>query len=210
LEGGRPPKEFSGGSAMTLEELAGRAAVCTECDLSLSRTRVVFGAGDPGAKVMLVGEAPGFNEDRQGLPFVGAAGQLLTKLLATAGLNRSQVYITNVVKCRPPENRDPTAVEVETCNLYLKGQIELVRPHVVCALGNFATQSLLGKKIGISKVRGKAAQVGDYFVLPMFHPAAALHRGDLMPEVEADFVSLKAFLESGAKPRPVGEQTSLF
>lgn len=195
---------------MTLDELAGRAATCTECDLSLSRTRVVFGAGDPRAKVMLVGEAPGFNEDRQGLPFVGAAGQLLTKLLSAAGLDRSQVYITNVVKCRPPDNRDPTSVEVETCHHYLKGQIELIRPQVVCALGNFAAQSLLGKKVGISKVRGKATQVEGYFVLPMFHPAAALHRGDLMSEVEADFASLKAFLESGAKPRPIGEQTSLF
>lgn len=195
---------------MSLEELAGQAAVCTACDLSLSRSRVVFGAGDSRAKVMFVGEAPGVNEDRQGLPFVGAAGQLLTNLLSFAGLERSQVYITNVVKCRPPENRDPTAKEVECCGPFLKGQIDSIEPLVVCALGNFASQSLLRVKVGISKLRGKPSQVEGYFVLPMFHPAAALHRGDLMPEVEADFVKLKAFLESGARPRPVGEQTSLF
>ena len=195
---------------MTLEELAGRAATCAQCDLSLSRTRVVFGAGNPKAKVMLVGEAPGFNEDKQGLPFVGAAGQLLTKLLLRAGLERSEVYITNVVKCRPPENRNPSSIEVESCRPFLRGQIELISPLIVCALGNLACQSLLGKKAGISRLRGEAAQVESYFVLPMFHPAAALHRGDLMPEVEADFVSLKAFLDTGARPRAVGKQTSLF
>lgn len=195
---------------MTLDELAGQAAICTACDLSLARTRVVFGAGNAKARVMLVGEAPGFNEDRQGLPFVGAAGQLLTKLLASAGLSREEVYITNVVKCRPPENRDPVSKEVEACRHYLQGQLDLIKPLVVCALGNFASQSLLGKKVGISKLRGKPAQVDTYFVLPMYHPAAALHRGDLMSEVEADFGALKRFLESGARPRPVGEQTSLF
>jgi DNA polymerase len=195
---------------MTLDELAGRAATCTACDLSLSRSRVVFGAGDREAKVMFVGEAPGFNEDRQGLPFVGAAGQLLTKLLASAGLHRSEVYITNVVKCRPPENRDPIPKEVEACGPFLKGQLQLINPVVVCALGNFASQSLLGVKKGISKLRGTPTQVENYFVLPMYHPAAALHRGDLMTEVEADFVTLKKLLESGARPKPVGEQTSLF
>ena len=176
----------------------------------MSRTRVVFGAGDVGAKVMLVGEAPGFNEDRQGLPFVGAAGQLLTKLLRSAGLERSQVYITNVVKCRPPENRSPTSEEVACCRPYLVGQIAEIRPLIVCALGNSACQSLTGKRAGISKLRGTPTQVESYLVLPMFHPAAALHRGDLLPEVEADFAALRALLESGARPRPVGEQTSLF
>jgi DNA polymerase len=195
---------------MTLEELSARASPCTACDLSLSRHKVVFGAGDPKARVMFVGEAPGFNEDRQGLPFVGAAGALLTKLLESIGLDGSQVYITNVVKCRPPEPRDPTSEEVEACRPYLKGQLELIRPLVVCALGNFAAQTLLGKRTGISKLRGKPTQIENYFVLPMFHPAAALHRGDLMPEVEADFRGLKEFLDSGVRPRPVGEQTSLF
>jgi len=195
---------------MTLEELAGRAAACVACELSHYRSRVVFGAGNPEADVMFVGEAPGFNEDRQGVPFVGAAGNLLTKMLASIGLERSDVYITNVVKCRPPENRDPTAGEVEACSPFLNGQLEIIKPLVVCALGNFACQRLTGKKVGISKLRGKPTQVGNHFVLPMFHPAAALHRPDLMPEVEADFASLKAFLEGGARPRPVGEQTSLF
>lgn len=195
---------------MTLEELAGRAATCTACDLSLSRSRVVFGAGDPSAKVMFVGEAPGFNEDRQGLPFVGAAGRLLTRLLGSAGLERSGVYITNVVKCRPPENRNPMPGELEACRSFLQGQLDQIKPLVVCALGNFAGQSLLGMKTGVSKLRGRPAQVQGYFVLPMYHPAAALHRGDLMSEVEADFAALKRFLESGARPRRIGEQTSLF
>jgi DNA polymerase len=159
---------------------------------------------------MFVGEAPGFNEDKQGLPFVGAAGLLLTKLLGAAGLERSDVYITNVVKCRPPENRDPSSKEVEACRGFLKAQLDLIKPDVVCALGNFASQSLIGKKVGISKLRGAPTQVENYLVLPMYHPAAALHRGDLMSEVEADFAVLKELLESGARPRPVGEQTSLF
>jgi uracil-DNA glycosylase family 4 len=195
---------------MTLEELGLQASKCTACELSLSRTRVVFGAGDHEARIMFVGEAPGLNEDRQGLPFVGAAGQLLTKLLGSVGLDRSDVYITNVVKCRPPENRDPTSEEVETCRPFLKGQLELIRPTVVCALGNFAAQALIGKRIGITKLRGRPVQVEGYFVLPMFHPAAALHRGDLMSEVQADFEGLRSFLDSGARPKPVGEQTSLF
>jgi uracil-DNA glycosylase family 4 len=195
---------------MSLEELEQRASGCTACELSFSRTRVVFGAGDPNAKVVFVGEAPGLNEDRQGVPFVGAAGQLLTKLLDSAGIDRSEVYITNVVKCRPPENRDPTSEEVETCRPFLKGQLEIMKPLVVCALGNFAAQTLIGKRIGITKLRGKPVQIDDYFVLPMFHPAAALHRGDLLPEVRADFEGLRSFLDSGARPKPVGEQTSLF
>jgi len=195
---------------MTLDELERQASGCTACELSFSRTRVVFGAGDKNARIVFVGEAPGLNEDRQGEPFVGAAGRLLTELLGSVGLDRSEVYITNVVKCRPPENRDPTSEEVETCRPFLKGQLQIMKPLVVCALGNFAAQSLIGKKIGITKLRGKPVQVDDYFVLPMFHPAAALHRGGLMPELEADFEGLRSFLESGARPRPVGEQTSLF
>lgn len=195
---------------MTLEQLELQASGCTACELSFSRTRVVFGAGDQRAEIVFVGEAPGLNEDRQGAPFVGAAGQLLTKLLASVGLDRSKVYITNVVKCRPPDNRDPTSDEVDTCRPFLKGQLEIIRPAVVCALGNFATQALIGKRVGITKLRGKPVQIENYFVLPMFHPAAALHRGDLMPEVQADFEGLRSFLESGARPKPVGEQTSLF
>jgi len=195
---------------MTLEELAGRAAACTACELSVSRTRVVFGAGNPEADIVFVGEAPGFNEDRQGLPFVGAAGNLLDKMLEGIGLRREEVYITNVVKCRPPENRNPTSREVECCAPFLDGQLQIIKPRVVCALGNFACQRLTGKKTGISKLRGKPTQVGSYFVLPMFHPAAALHRPDLKSEVEADFAALRAFLQSGARPKPVGEQTSLF
>ena len=166
--------------------------------------------GPTDAAIMFVGEAPGFNEDRQGLPFVGAAGKLLTKLLLSAGLDRSEVYITNVVKCRPPENRDPSLREVDACRPFLKGQLDQIKPLVVCGLGNFASQSLLGVKTGISKLRGKPSQVEGYFVLPMYHPAAALHRGDLMSEVEADFAALRQFLDTGARPRPVGEQTSLF
>jgi DNA polymerase len=170
----------------------------------------VFGEGDHDAKVVFVGEAPGLNEDREGVPFVGAAGKLLTKMLASVGMDRSEVYITNVLRCRPPENRDPTTEGVDTCRPCLKGQLEIMKPRVVCALGNFAAQTLIGKRIGITKLRGKPIQIDDYFVLPMYHPAAALHRGDLISEVQADFEGLKSFLESGARPKPVGEQTSLF
>src|SRR5215467_6255408 len=149
---------------------------CQKCALAASRTQIVFGSGNPEAAIMFVGEAPGYYEDKEGRPFVGAAGKLLDRLLQEIGLQRSEIYIANVLKCRPPQNRDPLPEEVEACKPYIFRQIELIKPRVICTLGNFATQLLLEKKVGITKVRGRSFQMQDYFVFPMLHPAAALHR----------------------------------
>jgi len=142
---------------MTLLELSKSLHNCQRCKLAkMGRTQVVFGVGNPHASVMFVGEAPGFNEDQQGEPFVGAAGKLLNDLLQSAGLSRSDIYIANVIKCRPPNNRDPEPDEVETCKPFLMQQIAMIRPKLVCTLGNWATQTLLERKVGITKVRGQA------------------------------------------------------
>jgi uracil-DNA glycosylase len=142
----------------TLENFYEEIKDCQRCALAASRTHVVFGNGDPEAEVMLVGEAPGYYEDREGKPFVGAAGQLLDSLLEEIGLRREDVYIANVLKCRPPKNRNPQPDEIESCKPYLYRQIEIVQPRVTCTLGNFATQLLLGKKVGITKVRGNPSR----------------------------------------------------
>src|SRR5438067_4271745 len=178
-----------------LPELALDLKDCQRCRLASGRTQVVFGVGNPHATIMFVGEAPGFYEDRQGERFVGAAGKLLDELLEGSGLSRNDVYIANVIKCRPPDNRDPMADEVETCKPFLLQQIELIKPKVVCTLGNFAMQTLLGKKVGIMKVRGQSFQVKDFFVFPMLHPAAALHQSNLNEPLREDFRRLKAFLD---------------
>src|SRR6266545_3343397 len=140
----------------TLQEVAGIASTCTKCRLSAGRTQVVFGVGDPSADLMFIGEGPGFHEDRQGIPFVGAAGQLLTKLLGEIGIARDTVYICNVVMCRPPGNRDPLPDEIEACSPYLMEQVALVHPRVVVTLGNFATRVILDRPVSISRVRGEA------------------------------------------------------
>lgn len=195
---------------MTLQELGHSLKDCQRCRLSSGRTQVVFGVGNPEAQIMFVGEAPGFYEDKQGEPFVGAAGRLLNELLEGVGLSRSDIYIANVIKCRPPDNRDPLPDEVETCKPFLFQQIEKVKPKVVCTLGNFAMQTLLGKKIGIMKVRGQAFQVQDFFVFPMLHPAAALHQGNLNESLREDFRKLKSFLERRQEPVAPVEQMNLF
>ena len=173
---------------------------CQKCPLAASRTQVVFGSGNPEADILLVGEAPGYYEDRQGKPFVGAAGQLLDRLLQEIALQRSEIFIANVLKCRPPQNRNPLPDEIETCKPYLYRQIELIKPQVVCTLGNFATQLLLGKKVGITKVRGKPFQVEGFVVFPMLHPAAALHREHFQEAVREDFRNLRAFLDLHRHP----------
>src|SRR5438445_9388324 len=159
---------------VTLPELALDLKDCQRCRLASGRTQVVFGVGNPHATIMFVGEAPGFYEDRQGEPFVGAAGRLLNELLEAVGLSRADVYIANVIKCRPPDNRDPLPDEVDTCKPFLFQQIQLIKPKVVCTLGNFAMQTLLGKKIGSMKVRGQVFQVQEFFVFTMLQPADAL------------------------------------
>ena len=157
-----------------LERVAAEAATCTRCRLHESRTQVVFGQGDPHAELMFVGEAPGFHEDRQGLPFVGPSGQLLNRLLAGIGLRREDVYICNVVKSRPPRNRDPQPDEIAACRPWLDAQIRLVDPKVVVTLGNFAAKTLLETTTGISRLRGGTYPFQGRVLLPTYHPAAAL------------------------------------
>ncbi len=181
---------------MTLHELGQTLINCQRCKLAgLGRTQVVFGVGNPHASIMFVGEGPGYHEDRQGEPFVGAAGKLLNELLESAGLSRSEVYIANVIKCRPPNNRDPEPDEVDTCKPFLFQQIRLIEPKVVCSLGNWATQTLLEKKVGITKVRGQAFQLKEFVLFPLLHPAAALHQGNLLQPLRDDFGKLKAYLD---------------
>lgn len=162
----------------SLAELATIASSCTDCELSATRTNVVFGAGAPDAAVMIVGEGPGQQEDEQGLPFVGRSGQLLDSLLAEQGFARGDVYIGNVVKCRPPRNRDPRQDEIDACKAYLRRQIELVDPAVVITLGNFSTKLLLKTTTGITRMRGVAYEWWGRYLVPTFHPAAALRGGE--------------------------------
>ncbi len=184
---------------MDLTELSASLQDCQRCQLASGRTQVVFGVGNPQASIMFVGEAPGFYEDRQGEPFVGAAGKLLTELLQSVGLSRSDIYIANVIKCRPPNNRDPLPIEISTCKPFLLQQIELIQPKLVCTLGNFATQTLLERKVGITKVRGQVIRLADFVVFPLLHPAAALHQGNLRVPLKEDFQKLKAVLEQMSK-----------
>ncbi len=179
---------------------------CTRCPLHETRTKAVFGAGDANADLMFVGEAPGAEEDRQGLPFVGRAGQLLNQMLEEIGLSREEVFIANVLKSRPPGNRDPQPLEIEACRPYLFEQVRLIEPKVVCTLGNFATKLLSGNPAGITRVRG-APQVHELggrtvFLLPLFHPAAALRTPAVKETLRKDFATLPNLL-AGASPAPV-------
>jgi uracil-DNA glycosylase len=184
-------------TATALQELARSLHNCERCKLAkLGRTQVVFGVGNPHASIMFVGEAPGFNEDQKGEPFVGAAGKLLNDLLASAGLSREQIYIANVIKCRPPNNRDPEPDEVETCKPFLMQQIQMIRPKLVCTLGNWATQTLLERKVGITKVKAQAFYMKDFVIFPLLHPAAALHQGNLLDTLKEDFKKLKQSSDS--------------
>jgi len=199
----------------TLDELDREASVCTRCRLASGRTQVVFGVGNPDADVMFIGEGPGYHEDKQGEPFVGAAGQLLTRLLGEIGLRREDVYIANTVKCRPPGNRDPLADEIESCRPWLEGQLENIRPRVVVTLGNFATRVILDKPVSISRVRGQRFTIGGRTVIPTFHPAAVLHgggeSGSQMAALRSDFQTIRQLV---AEPVPVAavpqEQLGLF
>ena len=181
---------------MNLTELQSHLHDCQRCGLSAGRTQVVFGTGNPQASIMFVGEAPGFHEDQQGIPFIGAAGKLLTKLLESVGLSRDDIYIANVIKCRPPNNRNPQPDEIDTCKPFLLQQIQTIKPKLVCSLGNFSTQTLLGKKIGITKVRGQTFHLPEFILFPLFHPAAALHQGNLLVPLREDFQKLKDVLQT--------------
>jgi uracil-DNA glycosylase len=181
-----------------LGTFATEVAGCTKCRLAQGRTQVVFGVGDARADLMFVGEAPGFHEDQQGKPFVGQAGKLLDKLLAGIGLRRDQVYVANVLKCRPPGNRDPQPDEIQACEGHLFRQIELIEPKVVATLGNFATKLLSGKPTGITRVHGTEQPTtlgGRRVVLyPLYHPAAALYTPAMLKVLEEDFARLPELL----------------
>lgn len=194
-----------------LRELESVAKVCTLCRLAETRTQVVFGTGDPKAELMLIGEAPGYNEDQQGEPFVGAAGQLLTRLLAEIGLAREDVYIANVIKCRPPNNRDPLQDEIDCCKDYLRGQITLIDPKVVMTLGNFASKLLLRTETGISRLRGRTYPWWQgRLLIPTFHPAAALRSGNaLIVKMQDDFALVRQALDQPRRASVQVEQEAV-
>jgi len=193
------------------EELArihGEVLVCTKCELHQGRTKAVPGEGPINAKVMFVGEGPGEREDLEGRPFVGAAGKFLTELLASVGLERSSVFITNIVKCRPPGNRAPKQGEVDACYAYLQDQIRLVAPRIICPLGTPAIKTVLGPEYSVSQVHGRPFKRDDRTVLPLYHPAAALYDGSLRSVQLEDFRVLKQLLDGETPGNQTGDTTS--
>jgi len=196
----------------TLQEAAHEASACTKCRLAGGRTQVVYGTGNADADLMFIGEGPGYYEDKQGEPFVGAAGQLLNRMLEEIGVRRSDVYIANVIKCRPPGNRDPLPEEVDACTPWLREQIALIEPRVIVTLGNFATRFMLDKPVSISRVRGQRFPLEGRTVIPTFHPAAILRGGGeastQMVALRSDFLEIKRALAE--VPEPVEEQLGLF
>jgi DNA polymerase len=179
---------------MTLENIKGEIGDCQRCQLAGSRTNIVFGSGNPDADLMFVGEAPGSEEDRQGVPFVGRAGQLLTKIIESIDLKRDDVYISNVLKCRPPGNRNPEPGEVETCSPFLRKQLLSIRPKLVCCLGAFAAQTMLGMKTPISQLRGRFYDIDGVRIIATFHPAYLLRNAGKKREVWEDMKQIRAEL----------------
>jgi uracil-DNA glycosylase family 4 len=199
-----------------LTDLYKQIVVCTNCELHRTRVKGVPGEGPENARMMFIGEGPGHNENQQGRPFVGAAGQFLEALLKSIGLKRSDVYICNVVKCRPPDNRDPLPAEISACKPYLDRQIALIKPKLIVTLGRFSMAPYFPGE-SISKIHGQARRRGEQTVVAMFHPAAALHQPKYKTEIEADFKKLPQYLANLTKPeeaketRPAApEQMSLF
>ena len=177
-----------------LDELRVQVESCRRCPLCDGRTQTVFGVGNPHARVMFIGEAPGKNEDLQGEPFVGAAGHYLNELLGCAGLRREDVFIANVLKCRPPGNRDPRPEEIQTCTPFLREQTRTIDPEVLVTLGKFSTQFVLKTQVGITRLHGRVQRAGKFLVFPIFHPAAALYDGAKREALENDFVTLGQLL----------------
>ncbi|HEU0249181.1 MAG TPA: uracil-DNA glycosylase [Solirubrobacteraceae bacterium] len=195
-----------------LKQVFAQAQVCMRCqELASTRQNVVFGAGNADADLMFVGEAPGASEDAQGLPFVGRAGKLLETLLGEIGLQRADVFIANVLKCRPPGNRDPLPVEIENCRDYLYSQVELIRPRVICSLGNFSTKLLRGDPTGITRLHGRPEELTlgarTVRLYPIFHPAAALYTPRMLETLREDFARLPDLLAQPEpeQPQPVPE-----
>jgi len=178
----------------TLAQIAKEVSVCTNCALHHSRKKAVPGEGPANAEIMFIGEGPGFHENEQGRPFVGAAGQFLDQLLAQANVTRADVWIGNVVKCRPPQNRDPLPEELEACDKYLERQIEAINPSIIVTLGRYSMGKFM-PSAKISQVHGQMRKVGDRYVIAMFHPAAALHQASLKPAIIADFAKLPELLK---------------
>jgi uracil-DNA glycosylase len=185
--------------ASALRAYADETAGCTRCALATGRTQVVFGVGNADADLLFVGEAPGFHEDQQGVPFVGQAGKLLDKLLGEIGLQRSDIYIANVLKCRPPQNRDPLPEEIAACESHLFRQIELIQPKLVATLGNFATKLLSGQPLGITRVHGREQEVllgrSRVLLYPLYHPAAALYTPSMLKVLSEDFARIPALIQ---------------
>ena len=193
------PLEVSTPQYASLADVEREALACERCALATGRTQVVFGVGDPAADLMFVGEGPGEQEDLQGEPFVGRAGQLLTKLIEGIGRTRADVYLANVVKCRPPGNRDPLPPEIDSCRPWLEAQLSLVQPQVVVTLGNFATKLLLETKEGITRLRGREFPFGNAVLIPTLHPSAVLRSGGTaLAQSRADFVVVKRALARAA------------
>jgi DNA polymerase len=187
-------------AAIRLQEIASEVVVCPLCELARTRTRAVPGEGPATARVMLIGEGPGFNEDQQGRPFVGQAGKFLSELLGVAGLQREDVFITNVVKCRPPGNRDPLPDEITACRPYLERQISTINPDVVVTLGRYSMSHWFpGERI--SKIHGQPRKDGHRLIVPMYHPAAALHQPPLKGQIMDDFAKLPKFLAEVERER---------
>jgi uracil-DNA glycosylase len=197
-------------SGAQLLSYADEVAGCTRCRLAQGRTQVVFGSGNPDADLMFVGEAPGFHEDKQGIPFVGQAGKLLEQLLNGIGLARQDVYIANVLKCRPPGNRDPQPDEIESCEPHLFRQIELIEPIVIATLGNFATKLLSGRPTGITRVHGQDQETiiasRRVVLYPLYHPAAALYTPAMLKVLESDFARLPELLGRELIPPAAAER----
>jgi len=189
-----------------LKAVYDEARMCERCPLHQTRATVVFGAGNADAELMFIGEAPGANEDRMGLPFVGQAGKLLDKLLGEIGMQRGDVFIANTLKCRPPDNRDPHPQEIEACHDYLQRQVELIEPTVICSLGNFSTKLLRADTTGISRLHGREEVriIGSRAVrlYPLYHPAAALYTPSMLETLRRDFQRIPELLSLGAPPQP--------
>ena len=185
--------------ARPLEQIQASCDGCMKCALGQTRTNLVFGVGNPHAKVMFVGEGPGKNEDLKGEPFVGAAGKLLDQMLERIGVPRGDIYIANILKCRPPNNRDPHPDEIEACTPWLREQVASVHPTVLVTLGNFATKFILQTTRGITQLRGQVQVTGPFRVIPMFHPAAAIYDRSKVAALEADFDLLKLLLDTDAQ-----------
>ena len=179
---------------MTLETIREDLGDCQRCRLAQTRTHIVYGSGSPDARLVFVGEAPGSDEDRQGLPFVGRAGQLLTRIIESIGLKRDDVYICNVLKCRPPGNRNPEPVEVDACSPFLRRQITAIQPMIVCCLGTFAAQTVMSMKVPISRLRGEFHEIDGIRYIATFHPAYLLRNAEKKREVWEDMKKIRAAL----------------